>query len=72
MKVSIITAAFNSELHISDTILSVLGQSYSNIEYILIDGDSFDKTINIINLHREKFDNLTLVSEKDKGVYAKN
>ncbi|MFA4832981.1 glycosyltransferase, partial [Helicobacter pylori] len=42
LKVSVITACFNSEKTIEDTILSVLHQTYKNIEYIIIDGASAD------------------------------
>ena len=47
-KVSIITPCLNSEETIRDTIESVLGQSYQNIEYIIVDGRSTDRTIEIV------------------------
>jgi glycosyltransferase involved in cell wall biosynthesis len=67
MKISIITVCYNSSLTIYDTINSVNGQTFSNIEHIFIDGGSKDKTVDIINncSKREKI----IVSEKDKGLY---
>ena len=47
--VSLITICFNSEATIKDTINSVISQDYTNLEYILIDGESKDGTISIIN-----------------------
>lgn len=68
--VSIITVCYNSEKFIRDTIESVLNQTYKNIQYIIIDGKSTDKTLSIIDEYREHFGNrLTLVSEKDSGIY---
>jgi glycosyltransferase involved in cell wall biosynthesis len=67
VKVSIITSCFNSEKTIEDTIQSVLSQTYSNIEYIIIDGKSTDKTLEIINSHRDKI--TKVVSEEDNGIY---
>ena len=49
MKVSIITATFNSAATIADTLESVLSQTYADIEYIVVDGDSRDNTMNIVN-----------------------
>jgi glycosyltransferase involved in cell wall biosynthesis len=65
--VSIITVSHNSIRTISDTINSVLSQTYQNIQYIVIDGSSTDGTIEIIKSfsnHISKF-----VSEPDKGIY---
>ena len=53
--ISIITATFNSEQTIVNTIESILGQSYSNIEYIIIDGNSKDDTVSIIQSFDEQF-----------------
>lgn len=70
---SIITVSFNSESTIKDTINSVLNQTYANIEYILIDGDSNDKTLSIIKSYEQKFKNKGIqyqwISEPDKGIY---
>lgn len=66
-KISVVTVVYNDHFHIEETILSVLNQTYDNIEYIIIDGGSTDGTISII----EKYSNrLTYwVSEPDKGIY---
>ncbi len=67
MKVSIITIAYNSESTIEATIQSVLDQSYSDIEYIIIDGASKDGTMTIVNKYADRISKV--VSEKDKGIY---
>lgn len=70
MKISIITVSYNSDQTISDTIKSVLIQSYKNIEYIVIDGLSNDNTIKIIKEYESKFEGkLKWISEKDNGIY---
>lgn len=70
MKVSIITVTFNSAITFRDTLQSVLSQSYSEIEYIIIDGASKDNTIDIIKEYEVQFnDRLKWISEKDKGLY---
>lgn len=66
-KISIITACFNSEKTIEQTIQSVLHQSYGNIEYIIIDGNSTDRTMEIVNKYRNGID--IVVSEEDEGIY---
>lgn len=66
MKVSIITATYNSERTIKDTLASVKQQSYDNIEHIIIDGASTDKTINLLDLYGHKGPKL---SETDNGIY---
>ncbi len=67
MKVSIITISYNSEATIESTILSVINQTYSNIEYIVVDGKSSDRTIEIVGKHKAKIS--TFISEPDKGIY---
>ena len=48
MKVSIITVCLNSEKTIEQTILSVINQSYDDVEYIIVDGNSSDNTLEAI------------------------
>ena len=67
MKVSIITVSYNAEKTIENTINSVLKQSYNNIEYIIIDGNSKDSTMKIINRYKGSI--TKIVSENDKGIY---
>ncbi len=68
--VSIVTVCLNSKNTIERTIKSVLSQTYPNIEYIIIDGKSIDGTVDIIKKYEECFNgNLTVVSEKDNGIY---
>lgn len=70
MKISIITATFNSGATIRDTLESVLRQSYHNYEHIIIDGLSDDNTLSIIAEFEPRYDGrLKYISEKDKGLY---
>jgi glycosyltransferase involved in cell wall biosynthesis len=66
-KLTIITIVFNDAKHIERTMLSVLGQKYANIEYIIIDGLSTDGTLEIIKKYSGRISKL--VSEKDEGIY---
>ena len=66
-KVSIITVCYNSEKTIEQTIKSVIGQTYQNIEYLIIDGGSKDKTIEIIKKYDDKI--AYWISEPDNGIY---
>jgi putative colanic acid biosynthesis glycosyltransferase len=65
--VSVITVVFNGEKTVRKTIESVISQNYRNIEYVICDGNSTDKTVNIIKEY-ESFVSYW-VSEKDGGVY---
>ena len=67
MKVSIITVCYNSEDTIRDTIVSVINQTYDQIEYIIVDGKSTDRTMDIVNSYREQI--AQVVSEPDQGMY---
>lgn len=66
-KISIITVAYNAQNTIERCINSVLQQSFENIEYIIIDGESTDDTCRIIDKYRANID--LFVSEPDNGVY---
>jgi glycosyltransferase len=67
MKVSVITICYNSEKSISDTIKSVLSQTHQDLEYIIVDGNSQDDTVNIIRSFASKIDKW--ISEPDHGLY---
>lgn len=70
MKVSIITAAWNSGATLRDTLESVLGQTYPDIEHILVDGGSTDRTMELVREYEPRYGGrLRYVSEPDKGVY---
>lgn len=64
--ISIITVVFNGEKYLEETIRSVINQTYSNVEYIIIDGGSADGTLDIIKKYEDKID--YWVSEKDRGI----
>ena len=67
---SIITVSYNSDNTIERTIKSVLNQSFKNYEYIIIDGNSTDKTNIIINKYKKYFKNEIIhISENDNGIY---
>lgn len=66
-KISVITVCYNSVKTIEQTILSVINQSYPNIEYIIIDGGSTDGTVNIIKKYESKI--AFWESSPDKGIY---
>lgn len=67
MKVTIITVCFNSEKTISKCIDSVMSQDYSNLEYVVIDGDSKDNTCKLVENYGQRIAHF--VSEPDKGIY---
>lgn len=66
MKISIITATYNSAATVRDTLASVAGQDYTNIEHIIVDGLSKDNTLAIV----QEFPHVArTISEKDRGIY---
>ncbi len=70
MKISIITATYNSAATVRDTIESVLRQTYSDYEYIIKDGGSKDDTLSICREYEPKFGGrMKIISAPDKGIY---
>lgn len=67
MKVSVITTCFNSSKTIRDTIESVLAQTHSDVEHVIVDGASSDDTMKIVNEYHASFG--AVISEPDKGLY---
>jgi len=65
--ISVITVCLNASETIRDTIESVIRQKYSNVEYIIVDGDSTDQTLNIVAEYRRHIS--LLISEQDEGIY---
>lgn len=65
--ISIITVCYNAESEIRRTIQSVLSQDYKKIQYILIDGNSVDETMNIVKEYEDSID--LIITENDNGIY---
>ena len=65
--ITVITVVLNQSKKLEETILSVIGQSYKNIEFIIIDGGSKDNTLKVIQKYENQID--YWVSEKDNGIY---
>lgn len=65
--ITVVTAVLNGERYLEQTILSVLGQSYGNVEYLIIDGGSSDGTLDIIKKYDARIDYWR--SEADSGIY---
>ena len=64
--ISIITIALNADQYLEQTIQSVLNQTYKSIEYIIVDGGSTDRSLEIINKYKKHIDHF--ISEKDEGI----
>lgn len=65
-KITIITITYNSERYLEQTITSVIEQTYTNREYIVVDGNSTDGTLDIIKKYESEIDNW--ISEPDNGI----
>lgn len=65
--ITVVTVTFNAEKFLEQTINSIVDQDYTNIEYIIIDGKSTDKTVNIIKKYSQYIN--YWLSEPDKGIY---
>lgn len=70
---SIVTVCYNAEKEIIKTIDSVLNQSLTDYEYLIVDGKSEDRTVELVNSYKDKFSlknvNYRIISEKDSGIY---
>tara|TARA_B100001093_G_C26751317_1_gene981279 strand:- start:277 stop:1023 length:747 start_codon:yes stop_codon:yes gene_type:complete len=69
VKVSLITATYNSSISIKTCLDSIVSQDYSDLEYLFIDGGSSDNTISIIKKYQQNNPFIKMVSEKDHGIY---
>jgi len=67
MKISLITVVYNGETFLQECFDSVFSQTYADVEYLVIDGGSKDKTCNIIAANRDHID--YFISESDQGLY---
>jgi glycosyltransferase involved in cell wall biosynthesis len=65
--ISIVTVVYNNIMNIEETINNILSLTYPNIEYIIIDGNSTDGTLEVIQKYNSKID--ILISESDFGIY---
>lgn len=68
MKLTVATVCFNAETTIVNTVKSVLSQTYQNMEYLIIDGNSKDSTLDLIRPYQTD-SRLKVISEKDRGLY---
>ena len=69
MKLTLITATFNSESNITTCLDSIVNQDYDNLEHLIIDGKSSDNTLGIVKSYQEKYPCIKYISEKDQGIY---
>ncbi|MFZ2038572.1 MAG: glycosyltransferase family 2 protein [Minisyncoccia bacterium] len=68
MRVSIVTTTYNTGKTVEDTIKSVLGQTYSDIEFIIVDDESTDNTLEVVNKYKNKI--TKVVAEKHSGIFG--
>ncbi len=68
MKITIVTVCYNAEQTIEKTIQSVISQDYNEVEYLIIDGKSTDKTLEIVAKYRD-IPYMHVTSERDSGLY---
>ena len=65
--ITVVTVVRNGEKTLEETILSVINQTYKNVEYIIVDGASTDNTLEVIKKYEDRID--YWISEPDKGIY---
>ena len=68
MKITVVTVCYQAENTIEETIQSVLSQEYQDMEYLIIDGKSTDRTMEIVRQHADD-SRMRVISEKDTGLY---
>ena len=66
VKISIITITYNSERTVEETLKSVISQAYPKLEYIIVDGASKDKTLDVVAKYKDSI--ARIISEPDKGI----
>ena len=69
MKITLVTATYNSAAVIEDCLNSVMQQDYHDVEHLIIDGNSSDATLSIIQRYQSHNSNIRFVSEPDAGIY---
>lgn len=67
IKITIATVCYNAEKSIEESVISVVNQTYRNLEYIIVDGGSSDSTLDILNRYKDRIS--LIVSESDNGIY---
>lgn len=73
MKITVVTATWNSAATVGDTLASVVGQTWGDVEHVVVDGGSTDGTVDVVRgyerKYRERGMELRWVSERDRGIY---
>lgn len=69
MLISIVTVCRNCEANITQTVESLLAQSFADYEYVVIDGASTDRTLEILEQYRDRMARMRVYSEPDRGIY---
>lgn len=69
-QVSVIIPAYNAEKYIEECVLSVLGQSYQNLEVIVVNDGSSDSTLSILLNMQKRFPSMAVFSKDNEGVSA--
>ena len=68
-KLTVVSVCYNCENEVAATMESLLEQSFQDYEYIIVDGNSKDTTLQIIKSYSSRFSNIKIISEPDRGIY---